>query len=153
MSCEHERAGLDGPALSSKVAPIKHALGVYHPITVAAALVERLTERGRHPRQFQWGEMTVWIASCPLDDPASMASCGSLSIREGTDGEALVQNMCPHPLAEIICDLMGVYPDNRQVLNEAYRNSRKDPGRAWTACYRRSGSGADGGARNPFGTL
>ena len=123
---EHERAGPTNPTLSTKVAPLKDTSG-YEAITVAEAWVGRLDERGCHPKRFQWGKLTVWLASCPLDDPASMASCGSLSIREGTDGEALVQNMCPHPLAEIICDLMGVYPDNRQVLNEAYRNSRKDP--------------------------
>ena len=128
LSSKHERAGPDpSPTPSSKVAPLKHSLGVYHPITLVTALVGRLGERKCHPKPFEWGEVTVWLAQCPLDDPTSMASCGALTVREGVDGEALVTSNCPHPLAETICDVLGIFPDDPRLLGEAYGNSRKNP--------------------------
>ena len=126
LSCEHERAGpAPSPTLSNKMS--LSDTSSHHPITLIAALVARLGERGCRPQLFQWGEITIWLAQCPMEDPNSMASCGAVSVREGPDGKALVQNLCPHPLAEIICDLLGVFPDDRRVLGEAFRESRKNP--------------------------
>ena len=125
LSCEHERAGpAPSPTLSNKMS--LSDTSSHHPITLIAALVARLGERGCRPQLFQWGEITIWLAQCPMEDPNSMASCGAVSVREGPDGKALVQNLCPHPLAEVVCDLLAVFPDNRQVLNEAFRNSQKN---------------------------
>ena len=84
-------------------------------ITTAQALVARLEEWGCKPGRVRHGEVEGWRATCPFDPPDHPGSCGYLTIREGQNGEALVANLCPHSLSEVICALLGIYPDDPRV--------------------------------------
>lgn len=113
----YERAGPSSDPAPSKVVPLTDTPNGLKAITVAEALVERLAERGCQPERIHSDAVSGWRAGCPFDDPTTVGSCGYLTIRETENGEALVAAMCRHTLSEVICDLMGVYPDERGVWN------------------------------------
>ncbi len=94
-------------------------------ITTTQALVDRLEERACRPQPFSYHGLTGWRARCPLNDPLTPGSCGYLTVREGDGGEALVAGLCPHSLPEMICELLGVFPDDPQVWHDARRRTAR----------------------------